>query len=137
MHANFHLSLPCFDLEKTKQFYLDVLGLPAGRSTSKWLDVNLFNHQVTFVTSEKFEFKTQNYLLEGNVLPLFHFGIILDETTWNAMYHKINHWTEGTTNKKTFLKDKKGAHQSFFVKDPNNYTVEFKTFVEKDSIFLV
>lgn len=137
MHANFHLSLPCFDLEKTKQFYVDVLGLPAGRSTSKWLDVNLFNHQVTFVTSEKFEFKTQNYLLEGNVLPLFHFGIILDETTWNAMYHKINYWTEGTTNKKTFLKDKKGAHQSFFVKDPNNYTVEFKTFVEKDSIFLV
>ena len=62
MHANFHLSLPCFDLEKTKQFYVDVLGLPAGRSTSKWLDVNLFNHQVTFVTSKKFEFKTQNYL---------------------------------------------------------------------------
>jgi len=137
MNSNFHLSLPCFDLEKTKQFYLDVLGLPAGRSTSKWLDVNLFNHQVTFVTSEKFEFKTQNYLLEGNVLPLFHFGIILDETTWNAMYHKINHWTQRTTNKKTFFKDKNGAHLSFFVKDPNNYTVEFKTFVEKDSIFLV
>ena len=96
MHANFHLSLPCFDLEKTKQFYVDVLGLTAGRSTSKWLDVNLFNHQVTFVTSEKFEFKAQNYLLEGNVLPLFHFGIILDETTWNAMYHKINHWRKVT-----------------------------------------
>lgn len=137
MNANFHLSLPCFDIEKTKQFYVDDLGLTCGRSTSKWLDVNLFDHQVTFVMSENFEFKTQNYLLEDNILPLFHFGIILDETTWEEMYDRINHWTLGIPNKRTFFKDKNGEHMSFFIKDPNDYTVEFKTFVENDSIFLM
>lgn len=137
MNPAFHLSLPCLDMEATKQFYIDDLGLKYGRSSSTWLDVNLFNHQITFVVSEKFKMRVPNYMLEDNILPVFHFGIILDENSWEEMYDTVNHWTLDITPKKTFFKDKNGEHRSFFIKDPNDYTIEFKTFVDNDSIFLM
>ena len=79
MDIAFHLSLPCNDMEATKQFYIDDLGLKHGRSSSKWLDVDLFCHQITFVMSENFKMRSPNYVLEDNILPLFHFGVILEE----------------------------------------------------------
>lgn len=137
MNPVFHLSLPCKNMELTKQFYIDDLGFKHGRNSSQWLDVDIFNHQITFVLSEKFKIRTPNYMLEDNMLPLFHFGIILDENSWEEMYDKVNHWTLDFTPKKTFFKDKNGEHHSFFIKDPNDYTLEFKTFVDSDSVFLI
>ena len=137
MDIAFHLSLPCNDMEATKQFYIDDLGLKHGRSSSKWLDVYLFGHQITFVMSENFKMRSPNYVLEDNILPLFHFGVILEENLWEEMYDKVNHWTLEMTPKKTFFKDKNREHRSFFVKDPNDYKIEFKTFIDNDSIFLI
>lgn len=137
MNPVFHLSLPCKDIEVTRQFYVDDLGFNHGRSTSKWLDVDLFNHQITFVISEKFDIQSPSYVLEDNILPLFHFGVILDESSWEEMHDRVNHWTLDITPKKTFFRDKNGEHRSFFIKDPNGYTIEFKTFVDDDSIFLI
>ena len=136
MNPVFHLSLPCLDMEATKKFYIDDLGFKHGRNSSQWLDLDIFNHQITFVLSEKFKMQSPNYILDDNILPLFHFGIILDEKSWEAMYDKVNYWTLDITPKKTFFKDKNGEHHSFFIKDPNNYTIEFKTFIDDNSIFL-
>lgn len=137
MSVIFHLSLPCHNMEATRQFYIDDLGLKHGRNSMNWLDVNLYNHQITFVVSEKFKMQSPNYVLEDNILPLFHFGVILDENSWEEMYDKVNHWILDITPKKTFFKDKNGEHHSFFIKDPNDYTLEFKTFVNNDSVFLI
>lgn len=137
MNPVFHLSLPCRNMEETKQFYIDDLGFKHGRSSSQWLDVDLLNHQITFVLSKKFKMRTPNYLLEDNILPLFHFGVILDHNSWEEMYDKVNHWTLDITPKKTFFKDQNGEHHSFFINDPNDYTIEFKTFVDSDSVFLI
>ena len=137
MDIAFHLSLPCNDMEVTKQFYIDDLGLKHGRSSSKWLDVDLFGHQITFVMSENFKMRSPNYVLEDSILPLFHFGVIIEENLWEEMYDKVNHWTLEMTPKKTFFKDKNGEHRSFFIKDPSDYTIEFKTFIDNDSIFLI
>jgi extradiol dioxygenase family protein len=136
MNPVFHLSLPCANMEATKKFYVDDLEFKHGRNSSQWLDVDLFNHQITFVLSEKFKIRTPNYMLENTILPLFHFGIILDESSWEEMYDKVNHWTLDITPKKTFFKDKNGEHHSFFIQDPNDYTLEFKTFIDSNSIFL-
>lgn len=132
----FHLSLPCLDIEETKKFYTDDLGVECGRQTSKWLDIDLFNNQLTYVLVDKFRFDFPNYAFEKDVLPSFHFGIVLDTQTWETMHDKINNWSPDTIVTKTFLKDKKGEHESFFVKDPNGYTIEFKTFREENEIFM-
>ena len=137
MNPIFHLSLPCKDMDATKKFYIDDLGFKHGRNTSQWLDVDVFNHQITFVLFDKFWMNSPTYKLDASILPMFHYGIILEEEAWEEMYDKVNHWILDITPKKTFFKDKNGEHHSFFIKDPNDYTLEFKTFVDNDSIFLI
>lgn len=137
MNPIFHLSLPCKDIEATKKFYIDDLGFTPGRNTSQWLDVDIYNHQITFVLFDKFWMKNPSYILDSVILPMFHFGIILDEISWEEIHERVNHWTLDITPKKTFFKDKNGEHHSFFFKDPNDYTIEFKTFVDNDSVFLI
>lgn len=132
----FHLSLPCLDIEKTRKFYIEKLGLKRGRETSKWLDIDLFNNQLTYVLVDKFSFDFPNYAFEREILPAFHFGIVLDADNWEIMHNKVDNWSTDKVIVKTFLKDKKGEHQSFFVKEPNGYTIEFKMFMKQDEIFI-
>lgn len=135
MNAPFHLSLPCLDIEATKNFYVNKLGADLGRVAQNWLDINLFGNQITFTTSGKFNFSFQNYSFEGKILPSFHFGIIINKDTWDKLYNRITAQQIELFEEITFLKGKKGEHTSFFVKDPNDYMVEFKTFATKEDVF--
>ena len=137
MTSIFHLSLPCLDIKETKRFYTEDLGLDCGRESSNWLDVNLFNNQLTYVLVDDFEFKYPDYSFEKGMLPSFHFGVVLPTDDWERIQDTINRWSSETILTKTFLKDKNGEHVSFFVKDPNGYTIEFKTFIVEDEIFMM
>lgn len=135
MNKSFHISLPCLDIERTKDFYIDKIGAHLGRSNNNWLDINLFGNQITFTKSGRFDFHFQNYSFEGKILPSFHFGVILDITTWGTVYSKVNAQNIEVFDEITFLKGKKGEHISFFVKDPNGYMVEFKSFSDASEVF--
>lgn len=135
MSANFHLSLPCLDIKATRDFYVNNIGALLGRHTENWLDINLFNHQITFTNAGKFNFNNPNYVFEGKILPSFHFGVIVDVDTWGQIYAKLNEKDLELVTQATFLKDKKGEHLSFFIKDPNGYMLEFKSFKDSNSVF--
>lgn len=137
MDTKFHLSLPCNNIEETRKFYIDDLGLTCGRSSEKWLDINIYSHQVTFTEAGKFNFNNPNYVFEGKILPSFHFGVIVDVDTWGTIYSKLTSKNLDIVTQATFLKDKLGEHLSFFVKDPNGYMLEFKSFKEGDAVFSV
>ena len=135
MNKPFHMSLPCLEIEQTKDFYIKKIGAKLGRNNNNWLDIDLFGNQITFTKSGRFDFHYQNYSFEGKILPSFHFGVILDITTWGKVYSKVNAENIEVFDEITFLKGKKGEHISFFVKDPNGYMVEFKSFSEEADIF--
>lgn len=135
MNASFHLSLPCLDIESTENFYVDKLGAELGRKAQNWLDINLYGNQITFTKSGKFDFSFQNYSFEGKILPSFHFGIIVENDVWEKLYQKITAQQIELFEEITFLKGKNGEHTSFFVKDPNDYMVEFKTFAFTKDVF--
>ena len=135
MNKPFHISLPCLDIDVTKRFYVDKLGAFLGRSAVNWLDIDLFGNQITFTKSGRFDFSFQNYSFEGKILPSFHFGVILDITTWCKVYSKVNAESIEVFDEINFLKNKRGEHISFFVKDPNGYMVEFKSFSNDSEMF--
>ncbi|WP_339917243.1 VOC family protein [Yeosuana marina] len=135
MDTPFHMSLPCISIKETKKFYVDSIGASFGRNTQNWIDINLFGHQITFIKAKKFNFNSPNYIFEGKILPSFHFGVIVDLDTWNTIYSKYNSLKEDLVTESTYLKDQLGEHISFFVKDPNGYMLEFKTFKESKDIF--
>ncbi|MBJ2172960.1 VOC family protein [Aureibaculum sp. A20] len=135
MNAPFHVSLPCLDIEATRNFYIDKLGADLGRVAQNWLDINLYGNQITFTKSGKFDFSFQNYSFEGKILPSFHFGIIVTHEVWEKLYKRITSQHIELFEEITFLKGKNGEHTSFFVKDPNDYMVEFKTFAVTKDVF--
>lgn len=135
MNTSFHMSLPCLSVKATKNFYINNVGASLGRMTQNWVDINLFGHQLTFIKAEKFSFNNPNYVFEGKILPSFHFGIIVDEKTWGEIYNNLNEQNLEVVTQTTFLKDKKGEHSSFFIKDPNDYMLEFKSFKDLKQMF--
>ena len=129
------MSLPCLSVTATKKFYVDSIGASLGRTANTWLDINLFGHQLTFIKADKFNFHIPNYVFEGQILPSFHFGVIVNEDVWNKIYNKLSKTNLEVVNQSTFLRDKTGEHSSFFVKDPNDYMLEFKKFKKASDIF--
>ncbi|MFD0989987.1 VOC family protein [Mariniflexile jejuense] len=135
MGASFHMSLPCLSVKTTKSFYADTIGASLGRITQNWVDVNLFGNQLTFIKAEKFSFNSPNYVFEGKILPSFHFGIIVDLKDWEQIYARLNDQKLDVVTQARFLEGKTGEHVSFFIKDPNDYMLEFKSFENPNSIF--
>jgi len=135
MNSLFHVSLPCNDITKTTYFYKSIIGCEIGRSAQHWVDINLFGHQVTFTEAGKFSFENPNYVFEGKILPSFHFGIIINLELWSTLYKKFNGADCEIVHQKTFLNTKKGEHLSFFIKDPDGYMLEFKSFKDNTEIF--
>lgn len=134
MVTSFHMSLPCLSIRDTKKFYTSI-GASVGRSTQGWIDINLFGHQITFIKAEKFNFSSPNYVFEGNILPSFHFGVVIDSSVWNEIYTKLKEQDLQLVDKTTFLKDNLGEHTSFFLNDPNDYMIEFKSFKNPLDVF--
>jgi extradiol dioxygenase family protein len=68
-------------------------------------------------------------------LPSFHFGIIVDAKTWQDIYSKLKEQRLDLVTEFTFLEGKVGEHSSFFVKAPNDYMLEFKSFKNSTDVF--
>lgn len=134
-NAKFHLSLPCHDIEKTKQFYIDELGFDLGRNSHTWFDVDIYGNQITFTEAGAFNFNNPDYIFDKQILPSFHFGVILLTDEWEDLHNRLNAWNIDTTTKTVFLEDQPGEHSSFFIKDPNGFLIEFKTFIDSSSVF--
>lgn len=135
MAAQFHLALPCLSISKTRAFYHELLEAQIGRSAVKWLDVNLYGHQITFTESGPFNFESRSYAFNGQVLPSFHFGVILNDQEWDNVLNLLKSKGVEIVSEVNFLKDKTGEHHSFFLNDPNGYTVEFKCFTNPNEVF--
>ena len=135
MGASFHMSLPCLSVKATHSFYVDNIGASSGRKTQNWVDINLFGNQITFIKAEKFSFNNPNYVFEGKILPSFHFGVIIDLKELELIYKRLQDKKLDLVTQASFLEGKVGEHVSFFIKDPNDYLLEFKSFKKPDSIF--
>ncbi|MCB0482411.1 MAG: bleomycin resistance protein [Flavobacteriales bacterium] len=135
MESRFHLSLPCLNVKETRAFYVELIGAKIGRSATYWIDVDLFGHQITFAKTGAFDFQCKSYSFEGTILPAFHLGVILHKKEWNNMLERLTTENQLTIPKTSFLVGQKGAHQSFFVTDPNGYLFEFKCFDKENEVF--
>ena len=54
----FHLAINVTDLNSTRSFYGGILGATEGRSTSSWVDFDLFVYQMSFHIAPVFKLRT-------------------------------------------------------------------------------
>lgn len=131
----FHLSLPCYHVKETRDFYLNHLGGKLGRHTSQWVDINMYGTQLTFVKAISFEFPKKSYSFEGVVLPHFHFGVVMEKPEWNEKLEYLSKRKMLHITSTSFLEEQVGNHDSFFVLDPNHFVVEFKCMSNQTELF--
>ena len=131
----FHLAFPVHDLEAARAFYAGLLGCPTGRESSEWIDFNLYGHQIVahLAPSEKY---APTNKVDGEDVPVRHFGVILEWDQWQALAEKLK-----AANVKFVIepgirfKGKVGEQATMFLKDPSGNALEFKSFRDASRIF--
>src|ERR1700759_1543239 len=85
----FHLAFPVRDLSEARAFYGDLLGCPEGRSSKDWVDFDFFGHQiVAHLSPNEVGHKEHNHV-DGEAVPVRHFGAILSMAAWFALAAKL------------------------------------------------
>ena len=132
----FHLAFPVHDLELAREFCINVLGCTLGRESKKWIDFNLFGHQVVAHLSPEDCTEISTNSVDNDEIPSRHFGVILPWGEWEELCRNIkNDSLKFLIEPKTRFKNNSGEQGTFFIKDPSGNVLEFKSFKDENDIF--
>ena len=132
----FHLAIPVHDLEIAREFYGDILGCSTGRESENWIDFNFFGHQLVTHLDKNMNISDSTNTVDGNRVPVPHFGIILKKKDWDTLAKKLSAANvDFIVEPRTRFKDNTGEQSTMFIKDPSGNVLEFKSFQDDGHIF--
>ena len=132
----FHLAFPVADLEATRRFYVDLLGCAVGRESAAWIDFNFFGHQITAHLSPHEARMVAANPVDGDEVPVRHFGVILEWTAWHALADKLQqHNATFVIHPHVRFKGEVGEQATMFINDPSGNALEFKSFQDMSRVF--
>lgn len=130
----FHLAFPVHDLGAARSFYGRVLGCREGRSSERWIDFDLFGHQiVAHLDGTRAESSNP---VDGHDVPVPHFGVVLRMADWEALAERVR--AAGIAfgiEPHVRFKGEAGEQATMFFRDPSGNALEFKAFASDDMIF--
>ena len=134
----FHIAIPVKDLIVTRTFYKEVLECKEGRSAEKWVDFDLFGHQL--VLHEKSDMASKDRRssneVDGHDVPVPHFGVVLDWEDWIKLSERLK-----AQNIKFIIdpyirfEGEVGEQATMFFLDPEGNALEFKAFKDIGQLF--
>ena len=131
----FHLAFPVDNLDKTREFYTNVLRCSEGRSSDRWIDFDLYGHQVVAHLVDKLD-STQTNPVDGDDVPASHFGVILEMNDWNKLAKRLTKFgIKFIIEPHIRFKGEFGEQATMFFLDPCGNALEFKSFNRDDMIF--
>jgi len=123
------------DLEATRRFYVDVLGCREGRSSSTWIDLDLFGNQLTAHLGTP---PAPAYVgrVDGIVVPLPHFGAIVSFDEYDRLAARLAAaGVEFIVSPRIRYPGEAGEQGTVFFLDPSGNALEFKAFRRPDEVF--
>jgi len=132
----FHFAFPVDDLAATRRFYGDVLGCPEGRSADRWVDFNLYGHQiVAHLAPESIRLRASNPV-DSQEVPVPHFGIVLPLAEWNALAERLTGAdVEFVIRPTVRFQGQPGEQATMFLLDPAGNALEFKAMADPAKLF--
>jgi hypothetical protein len=131
----FHLAFPVDNLEKTREFYTNVLGCKVGRSSGKWVDFDMYGHQVVAHLVSKLA-TVQTNTVDGDEVPSSHFGVILEMADWQILSQRLKDSNmDFIIDPHIRFKGEAGEQATMFFLDPCGNALEFKSFKNDNKIF--
>jgi hypothetical protein len=132
----FHLAFPVRDLSEARAFYGDLLGCPEGRSSDDWVDFNFFGHQIVAHLSANDARDKEHNVVDGENVPVRHFGAILSMTEWQKLAAKLQERNVSfVIEPGVRFEGRAGEQATFFFLDPSGNALEFKAFQDEGQIF--
>ena len=111
----FHIAFPVNNLKSTRDFFTKVLGCSLGRESDKWIDFNMYGHQVVAHFSPEDCIKSNVNKVDGDMVSCRHFGVILPWDNWEKLREKIkNKKIKFMIKPKIRFKNLKGEQGTFF-----------------------
>lgn len=137
----FHLAIPVHDLDEARAFYGGLLGCPEGRSARRWVDFNLYGHQLVCHlapadTDTGCAGAVHHNPVDGHDVPVPHFGLILDMPEWEALAERLR--AAGVTfviEPCIRFRGQVGEQATMFLLDASGNALEFKAFSDPVQVF--
>ncbi len=132
----FHLAITVDDLAATESFYCGLLGCTKGRTTSRWIDLNFFGHQLTLDLTDDPGPDVKTNPVDGDQVPARHFGIVLAMNDWRLLIAKLE-----SANRDFLISPhirferEMGEQATLFLMDPSGNALEFKSFADPTQLF--
>jgi uncharacterized protein len=127
--APFHLAFPVADLASTRRFYGELLGCPEGRSSSEWIDFDLFGHQLPKAADHHNE-------VDGHDVPVPHFGVVLDWDHFHNFAERLrSQGVKFVIEPYVRFAGQVGEQATMFFRDPSGNALEFKAFKDRGQLF--
>jgi extradiol dioxygenase family protein len=124
------------DLSTTRQFYETVLGCTVGRTADRWIDFNLFGHQITAHLCPDDNPLIATNSVDGKQVPVLHWGVILQMAQWQELADRLkHHQVEFVIQPYLRFQGEVGEQATMFLLDPSGNALEFKAFQNDSAIF--
>ncbi|HEY8543894.1 MAG TPA: VOC family protein [Acidimicrobiales bacterium] len=133
----FHVAFPVDDLAAARRFYGEVLGCREGRSDDRWIDFDLFGHQIVahLVDGPRPDRRHHNPV-DGHDVPVPHFGVVLPWEEFPAFADRLR--AAGVTfviEPTVRFAGQPGEQATMFLLDPAGNALEFKSFRDPAALF--
>ena len=137
MLTPFHIAFPVDDLDAARAFYGTTLGCREGRSSSQWIDFDLFGHQiVAHLKSATNGKKIHHNPVDGHDVPVPHFGVVLTMDQWESLAARLrNAGIKFIIEPCIRFKGEVGEQATMFFLDPAGNALEFKAFADIGQLF--
>jgi extradiol dioxygenase family protein len=131
----FHVAFPVDDLAAAREFYCGLLSCREGRSSERWIDFDLYGHQVVAHLVKKID-GTPTNPVDGDEVPARHFGVILEMAQWRALAERLEAaGVEFLVAPRVRFRGEPGEQATMFFHDPAGNALEFKAFASDKMIF--
>ena len=136
MNNIFFFLFPVNDLDAARAFYGGVLECAEGRSSDRWIDFDLYGHQiVTHLAPAAAGVKASNDV-DADSVPVPHFGIVLPMEEWKKLAGKlVAKGVQFVIEPKIRFAGEIGEQATMFFLDPCGNALEFKGFNDLAQVF--
>jgi uncharacterized protein len=132
----FHLAFPVDDLAAARSFYGELLGCREGRSAEKWVDFDLYGHQIVAHLAPELVRKRASNPVDGEDVPVPHFGVVLPMAEWRQLADKLEGaGTRFVIEPTIRFEGQPGEQATMFLLDPAGNALEFKAMADTAKLF--
>lgn len=129
----FHLAIQVRNIDEARDFYGTKMGLPEGRSSTEWIDFNLFGHQLVThhnpLIGLNGKIPTIANSVDSHGVPVPHFGVVLNFPEWHTLAEKARGFIdEFIIEPYVRFEGLPGEQATMFFADPSGNALEFKAF---------